>query len=702
MTATFSPFCYEVAPMKWRVAVVLLIVVLMTGIGSAQETATKPNSEAASLVKLPADVPADAARYTVLTLGNESGVLAIWGSNDGVQNAYFAFNDRGRGPALTEHAKLNPDGTIASTDISGNDYLKVPVTEKFAITKRTASWKNSAEEGSQQLSGPAFYLGLNGTPAEFEWLLRAMLKNGNKLTLLPAGEARVERVRDMTVTANGKSQTITAYSISGLDLTPSLVWFDKDGHFFGNADGWSAMVRKGWEPTVKQLDDSRAEIEQQRAAELAKKIPHRPSGAVIFDDVNLFDSENAKVVPHQTVVVEGNKIVSVGGAGAANVPANAMRIDGRGKTLLPGLWDMHAHVGATDGMLNLAAGVTTVRDLANNNEELQARIKRIEAGQEIGTRIIAAGFMDGPGPYQGPTKVLAGTPEEARKYVDMYAGWGYPQIKIYSSIKPELVPVIIEEAHKHGMRVSGHIPAGLTAGEGVKLGMDEIQHINFVMLNFMPDVKDKTMTPARFIEPGKRAAAIDLNSKEVQDFIALLKEHHTTVDVTLACFETMFTGTPGQIPPGWVHDADRLPPQLRRGLLTGNLPAPKGMEQTFRDSYQKFLDMTKLLYESGIPLETGTDDFPGFALERELELHVKAGIPANKALQNATWDAAHIMKRDAQLGSITAGKVADMVLVDDDPTMNISNVRKVRLTMKDGLIYMPDELDRELGIKPRN
>ncbi len=260
--------------------------------------------------------------------------------------------------------------------------------------------------------------------------------------------------------------------------------------------------------------------------------------------------------------------------------------------------------------------------------------------------------------------------------------------------------MIVDEARKRGMRVSGHIPAGMTASEAVGDGYNEIQHINFVFLNFMPDVKN-TQTPARFTEPARRAAEIDLNSQLVKDFVALLKDKNVAVDVTLGVFEGMFTNTPGQIPPGFRKVADRLPPQVRRGLLTGGLPVPQGMEQRYHDSWRAFLNMTKLLYDAGVQLETGTDGFAGFALQRELELHVEAGIPPAKALQNATWDAARIMKRDEVLGSIKPGKLADMALVEGDPVADISNVRRVVLTMKDGVIYRPEELDAALGVAAR-
>src|SRR5260370_7471067 len=147
---------------------------------------------------------------------------------------------------------------------------------------------------------------------------------------------------------------------------------------------------------------------------------------------------------------------------------------------------MHAHVGDKGGRGSLAGGVTDVGELANDTDSLLARRQRIIDGKEIGTRIVLAGIIDGRGPFQGPTKVLVSTEAEARAAVDNYKRLGYVQIKIYSSVKPELVPAIIDEAHNNGLRVSGHIPAEMTAAECVELQYDQIQHVRLLTLNFFP------------------------------------------------------------------------------------------------------------------------------------------------------------------------------------------------------------------------
>jgi imidazolonepropionase-like amidohydrolase len=360
---------------------------------------------------------------------------------------------------------------------------------------------------------------------------------------------------------------------------------------------------------------------------------------------------------------------------------------------------MHAHVGDNDGLLNLAAGVTTVRDLANDTDSLLARRQRIADGKEIGTRIVLAGIIDSPDAFHGPTKVLVSTEAEARAAVDNYKRLGYVQIKIYSSVKPELVPVIIDEAHKNGLRVSGHIPANMIASQCVEDGYDEIQHINFLVLNFFPEIKD-TNTITRLTKPGEVTASLDLNSPKVQDFIKLLQDHHTKLDLTLTVFEDQYMARPGQISPGFLPVANRLPAQVRRSLLTAGMTPPPGMEDTYKKSFAKMIDFAGLLYRSGLSIEDGTDNMAGFALHRELELDVQAGIPANVVLQDATLNAARIMSMDKDLGSVAPGKLADLVLVEGDPTKNISDIRKTVLVVKDGVIYKPAELYSELGVKP--
>jgi imidazolonepropionase-like amidohydrolase len=668
-----------------------LVSLLLLLSGRAQTQSAVPT--------LPAEIPATADRYTVLLMGNLAGQQAVWTAPDGQLHIFFQFNDRGRGPQTTSILKLNADGLPLAESVRGNDYLKSAVNESYALASGTASWKSSVEEGEKKLTAPAVYFSINGAPAELGILVKAALGHGGKIALLPDGEAAIDRIAELSLTLPGREKNVILYAIAGLDFAPTYVWLDDQHNFFAYVNPWQTVIPEGWEGEVKSLQEAEDKASEARSAGLARKLSHSVPGGIVFTHVSLFDAKSAEILKDSTVVISGNHILSVGPSDQVSVPPGAQVIDGIGKTLLPGLWDMHAHVADNDGLLNLAAGVTTVRDLANEIDTLLARRKRIEEGQEIGTRIVLAGVIDGPGPYQGPTKVLVSTEDEARAAVDNYARLGYVQIKIYSSVKPELVPAIIHEAHKLGLRVSGHIPAEMTAAQCVELGYDEIQHANFLMLNFMPDVKN-TNTTARLTEVAKRGADLDLASPQVQSFIKLLQDHHTVLDPTLSIFEEMMTTPAGKVPRGYQPIADRLPPQVRRGLLSSGLTPPPGMEQRYQQSFARMMELIGMMYRAGIPMEDGTDTMAGFALHRELELHVQAGMPANRVLQDATLNAARIMKMDHDLGSIEPGKLADLTLVNGDPVQNIRDIRNTALVVKNGIIYKPQELYSALGVAP--
>jgi hypothetical protein len=640
-----------------------------------------------------------AQRYSVRIMGMSAGQQAVWTAADGSVHIFYQYNDRGRGPKTTSILELDAKGVPVAESVSGNDYLKSPVHESYTLTSSAARWSSNYEKGEKTLAATAIYVPINQAPWELGILAKSAMGNGGRVNLLPEGEARVDRLDGLNLESSGRQKHVTLYAISGLDFSPTYVWLDDAGSFFAFASSWFGVIPEGWESATKELQATQDKAARARAAELAAKLAHAAPNGLVFAHVNLFDAQSAELLEDQSVVVIGNRIRSVGPSSQGAPPAGAEVIDGTGKTLLPGLWDMHAHVADNDGLLNLAAGVTTVRDMANDTDTLLARRKRIEEGKEIGTRIVLAGVIDGPGPYQGPTKVLVSTPEEARAAVDNYARLGYVQIKIYSSVKPELVPVIIQEAHKLGLRVSGHIPAEMTAAQCVAFGYDEIQHANFLMLNFMPDVKN-TNTPARFTEVAKRGADLDLHSSQVQAFIKLLQDRHTVLDPTLSVFENMFTRSLGKVSRGFQPIAARLPPQVRRGLMSEGLTPPPGKEERYRESFAKMVQLVGMMYRAGIPIEDGTDSMAGFTLHRELELDVQAGIPANKVLQDATLNAARIMKLDADLGSIAPGKLADLTLVNGNPVDNIGDIRKTAWVVKDGRSYKPEELYAALGMAP--
>jgi imidazolonepropionase-like amidohydrolase len=338
--------------------------------------------------------------------------------------------------------------------------------------------------------------------------------------------------------------------------------------------------------------------------------------------------------------------------------------------------------------------------MGNDIKDLALVQQQWADGTAIGPRVSKAGLIDGRDPMQAPTGIFVTNQEEANAAVNRYADLGYIQTKVYSSLNPALLPGIIQVSHQRGLRVSGHVPNGITASQFVTEGADEIQHINFIFLNFFADKVKDTRTPERFTAVGQYAAGLDLQSKPVNNFIDLLLQHHTTVDVTLGAFEGMFMGRPKQVSPDYAEILDRLPAQIQRGAFTGGLAVTPANDQTYRDSYAAMLKMTKRLYDAGVPILAGTDGTAGIMLHRELELEVKAGIPPLKALQIATLEAATVLKQQDQLGSIEPGKLADLVLVEGDPGTNISDIRRCRMVFKNGAVFNSAKLYAAAGILP--
>lgn len=653
------------------------------------------------LPALPPDIPKDATVWMLMIDKTPAGQDAVWTTPDGEMHEFFQFNDRGRGPKTYSTYRVDSRGIVTAEETSGIDYMKNSVKETFSVKDGGAAWKSQVEDDHASSASGRFFVGLDAGPASTFLLAQALLKNGNKLPLLPAGEATLSELKTVPVEANGRKVNATLYQIEGLDFSPTYLWLDDQRNAFAVVQGWFGLIKAGYQSIFSTLYNTQDDIQSARAASLAKQLIHHPAGDLIVRNVTVFDSVNAKTVHAQRVTVRGERIVNVEAEGGQPVPRGAQVIDGSGKMLLPGLWDMHQHFFPDLALFDIAAGITTGRDLANSIEELGKLKRHIDQGEQIGPRIVLAGFIDGPGPYEGPVKVLAATPEEACQRVDRYAELGYVQIKIYSSVKPELVPVIIEEAHKLGLRVSGHVPSGMTAEQFVGDGADEIQHMNFIFLNFMPDVTE-TRTPARFIEPGKRGAALDLNSPQVNQFIALLKEHHTVIDPTMATWEATYVDRPGKIAELDEVMYPRLPLQAQRGSkMAGEaLPTPDAAtDQLYRASYANFVRMVRKLYDNGITIVAGTDIGNGYALHRELEIYNQAGIPAPEVLRMATLTAAQVMKRDGELGSIATGKLADLILVNGDPSTNISDISKIDTVIKGGAVMYPAELYPAVGIR---
>jgi imidazolonepropionase-like amidohydrolase len=633
----------------------------------------------------------------IVIQGNPAGTQTVEAQPDGTIRAEYSYNDRGRGDHITASWKLDNAGVPIAYDGHGNDYMKAPVEEHFEIKNGRAGWKNRSEQGEQAISGEAFYLPMNAPPEFFGVLARALLKAPNhKLPLLPAGEATIEKEGKIT---SGNSEC-TQYRITGLGFSPQPIWLDRNGTSV-SVSPWFSVVPDGFESSLTQLRDAQQKTDVAWSERIARALAHTPRGDLVIRNARLFDPRDLRVTPGTSVVVSGERIVRIALDADVKPPANAEVIDGKGRFLMPGLWDNHQHFSDNDGALDLANGVTSARDMANDTDTFLQRIARFDNGSELGPRVLKAGIIDGTGEFAGPTKMRVDTAEQAIRDVDWYADHGYAQIKIYSSVKPELVPIIADHAHARGLRVSGHVPAFMSARQFVEGGADEIQHLNFIVLNFLfPEVKE-TRNRDRFIKVAEHASEFSPDKTEVRDFINFLRKRHTVLDPTINLFEGLFCGDPSAITPGLEQIVPRFPPQVRRAMRSGALEVPPNSQAAYREAFPAMMRLLKAIHDAGITIIPGTDALAGYTLHHELELYTRAGIAPAEVLRMATWTPALVMGVNKDRGVIAPGKLADMILVDGDPTKNIRDIDKITTVVKGGKVYDPKAIEKALGVAPR-
>jgi len=640
----------------------------------------------------------------ILILGNAAGTQSVSTAADGTTHVEYSYNDRGRGDHVIATWKLDAAGVLTAYEAHGNDYMKAPVSETFSLAGARASWSNRSEHGSARVTGEAFYVPVSAPPEIFGVLARALLRApGHRLALLPAGEAQLAKVElpaDEAAHARDASGPLTLYSVTGLDFSPDPIWLESDGSTAAQVSGWFSTLPAALAPQIPQLIATQQHWNAARSAQLARQLTHVPAGEVLIRKARLFDPRDLTVTPGMSVLVRGTHIERVAPDAEVTAAAGAEVIDAHGRFLMPGLWDNHQHFHDDSGALDLANGVTSARDMANDTDAFLERVARFDAGTELGPRVWKSGIIDGTGPYAGPTRMRIDTAAQAVTDVDWYADHGYGQIKIYSSVPPPIVPVIAAEAHARGLRVSGHVPAFMSAEQFVAAGADEIQHLNFIVLDFLFPTVQETRNMNRFSEVAAHARDFPPEKPQVRDFIAYLARHHTVLDPTMNIFEALFCGDATAVTPGLEAVAPRMPPQVRRGLLSGAITVPQGEEAAYREALPAMLRLLKALHQAGVTIIPGTDSMPGYELHHELELYVRAGIAPAEVLRMATLTSALVVGANGERGVIAPGKLADMILIDGDPSTRIADIDRIDVVMKGGRLYDPARLEASLGIIP--
>jgi hypothetical protein len=614
--------------------------------------------------------------------------------------SHFLFTDRGSPvPLETTFTAATADMAPKAYAAKGQSSRQSEMNDSFAVTGNSLALTQSGKTQTLAATGPWFITDGYSPVAMQEQMMRWWLSHGQPaaFTVYPS-QAKVTITPAATLTVDG--HLAHGYTVSGLIWGQEALWMSDTQDLLAlisidaEFDHFEA-IRDPYAASLGTFISAAVQLDLAALTRLSAGARMTPARTLAITGATLEDSTGAPAVKDSVILIEDGVIVAAGPRTKVKIPKNATVLDATGKFAIPGLWDMHAHYEQVEwGPIYLAAGVTSVRDVGNEFDFIRTVHDELDRKQNpaIGPHLEFAGIIDGPG-KDGLGKrtlgaVIADTPNQATALVAKYKAIGARQIKIYSSVQPEVVKAITAAAHANGMTVTGHIPDGMTAIEGIDDGMDQINHFVYLLRYFTHPILGADGKP----DP-KQMPTEDLDGPQAKELIATMKAHHTVLDATMVVYETMRHTKPmNQIEPG----IDHVAPQLYEAL---NSP-PEPVERA--DPFWKITDdMIRTLHAAGIPIIAGTDQsIPGYSLHRELELYVDSGFTPLEALQSATILAAKAIGAEKESGSLEPGKRGDVLLLDADPLADIHNTRKVWRTIAAGAVYDPAPLWISVGFKP--
>ena len=633
-------------------------------------------------------------RMALVTSNGRTGTLTVTTEGRTV-DVDWRVDDNGRGSKIREHIVLGANGLPISRSIEGTSTFGAPVKESFTVEAGRARWTSIDDQGDAP-AGDALYVDNRGSPWTVLHFVKAML-GSKRLTraAFPSGTLRLQKLREVTV--GPSKERLQAYALWGTSIGNPALLLVRGTTLVASVSPYAVLTREEHAGRFAELSGVARELNAELLRDLSKRLTHRPDGPVWITHARLFDPVSGTAVTGQNVVLYRDRIV---GVRPDAPPAGATVIDAEGGTLLPGLTDSHAHTGDWDGLMDIASGVTQVRDPGNDNTSLLALMPRFDSGELVGPRVFASGFLEGKSPFFASGGFTVQTVEEAVDRVRWYSDHGFWGIKIYNSMPPAFVKPMADEAHRLGLHVSGHVPAFMNADQAIRDGYDEINHINQLVLMFVLKPGEDPRTPLRFTVIGERLADLDLQGAEFRRLVQLMKERKTTLEPTMATFAPLFVGRPGKGSPTDAPWIDHVPAPVRRDRRTLVLDVKPEQYARYDASWKKLEQILVTLHREGVPLVPGTDELAGLVLHGELESWVAAGLTPVDALRAATLGGARFLGRESELGTIAVGKRAALYLVDGDPLTDIHAIRKGRLVVKDGALFYPDEIHSALEITP--
>ena len=671
----------------------LLLGPLFAGIATFAVAAPMPRDQLST-------PPAGARHYTISSTAGKHGDIWSW-TRPGGRVAYrMSMSLRGW---VTEEDELVTVGSDRRpTVISIRGYTdQGDATEDFTVDGAgVAHWKTAVDSGSGPF-GSRRYNTYGGPWLAGEMDIEALVAAGDKgIDLLPSGHASITFDQSVQIDGPHGPKTVKLAFLRGYGFAPSPVWLESDNHFFGNA-GVISLLPEGYEgsgPQLKALQDrATAAMVRGIAHQFLSPGNHTPT---LVDHVLMFDSVAGRYLPDRAVLIADGKVAAVGPAGSIKPPPGVVPINGRGKTMTPGLWDSHQHVGDDWNLLqNVATGMTNYRSPGTIIDDALSIYKRRAAGDLLAPDGKISVIIDRKDPLAAQSALTVSSAEETIAAVDKVKAAGLWGVKFYTSMNPAWIAPGAAEAHRLGLHVHGHVPAGMRPLDAVRAGYDEVTHINFILMQAMPlDVVDKSNTAARLEGPARYGKDVDLETPALKAFYGELARRQTIIDPTLTVWEPLMTSDGSAISPEYAPFAKIAPPSVARGWKIGGYPLSEGLTRDdYRRSFAKMVELAGKLHQAGVRIVAGTDG-NGLELVRELELYSQAGLTNVEALQTATIIPARMTGMADRTGSIAPGMVADIILVDGDVSKDLANLRHVDVVFLDGYRLSGEALRQASGL----
>jgi len=617
----------------------------------------------------------------------------------------FKFKDRFTEVPLAAKVEFAADLTPQKLELKGKTARTTAIDDALAVQGDRIHIREDKAEHEEPRPERYFLIAGYAPSALQMMLMRYWLAHGSPETLktFPSGEVKIQHRGSDQVQKDGKPVRLERYSVSGLIWGRETVWLDPEKNLAAvvtvdaEFDHFEAM-REGLELALPALVARAGSDQMAVLADIAKHFPGRRTGKLAFRGATLIDGTGRAPVTDSVVVIDGDRILAAGPRKSVPIPKDATVVESKGKTILPGLWDMHAHFEQVEwGPVYLAAGVTTVRDCGNEFEFITAVRDAIRDGNGLGPRLLLAGVVDGSAPAAiGVQRV--DNAQQAEEWVKRYHDAGFQQMKIYSSMTRDNVAAVATDAHRLGMSVTGHVPEGMNVYQAVEAGMDQINHIEFIAEGITQEGKSSEK-PTR-IQGMQAAAALDVNSPAGRKAVQFLKAHGTVVDPTLAVAE-LFTPSPNRPYESLEPGVKKVAPELAAQLADIGAGESPEMIELGQKIFRKYLEIVGQLHRAGVPVVAGTDQaVPGHSLHREIELYVEAGMAPLEAIQSATLVPAQVMGLAKQLGTVEVGKKADLIVLGGNPLESIRNIRKVEKVVSGGTLYDSRPLWQSVGFKP--